>query len=63
MKTKISNLTVRNGWYYFRSRISGHSRNKEIRVSLRTTDLQNAIIKCKLIRDKLKETSIPVFII
>jgi len=58
MKTKISNLTVRNGWYYFRSRISGHSRNKEIRVSLRTNDLQNAIIKCKLIRDKLKEIPI-----
>ncbi len=58
MKTKISNLTVRNGWYYFRSRISGHSRNKEIRVSLRTTDLKNAIVQCKLIRDKLKEIPI-----
>ena len=58
MKTKISNLAERNGWYYFRSRISGHSRKKEIRVSLRTTDLQNAIIKCKLIRDKLNEIPI-----
>lgn len=58
MKTKVSNLAVRNGWYYFRSRISGHSRKKEIRVSLRTNDLQNAIIKCKLIRDKFNEISI-----
>ena len=58
MKTKVSNLTERNGWYYFRSRISGHSRKKEIRISLRTTNLQKAIIKCKLIRDKLKEIPI-----
>jgi integrase len=57
MKTRINNLVERNGWYYFRSRIPYHNSRKEIRLSLKTQDLQKAVMRCKFISTRLKEFS------
>ena len=57
MKARINNLVKRNGWYYFRSRIPCCNSKKEIRLSLKTQDLQNAVMRCKFISTRLKEIS------
>lgn len=53
MRTKISNLVERDGRFYYRCKVPeqivGSSHRKEIRISLRTSDLQTAIGACKLV--------------
>jgi len=53
MRTKVSNLVERDGRFYYRCKVPeqivGSSHKKEIRISLRTSDLQTAIGACKLV--------------
>lgn len=59
MRTRISNLMERDGRFYYRCKVPdqiiGSSQKKEIRISLRTSDLQTAIGTCKLVSTQVDE--------
>ena len=59
MKTRISNLMERDGRFYYRCKVPDQiissSQKKEIRISLRTSDLQTAIGACKLVSTQVDE--------
>ena len=56
MDVSVKNLVSRNGKYYFRCRCPAGMRGddmREIKISLKTSDLKKAVSVCKLITGKL----------